>query len=112
MALEFASWEAGNEHGGIAAHVSGEPRIVEVIAVQMRDVQVVGVLDTAQQIGRQLVVTRKDKPTGKERWIEPWVAGDGPVFGFDEDAGMADGCCPHGRFRSGHWWISELLTSA
>ncbi len=47
--VELAARVAGHEHGDVAAHVAfvGEPRLVEVVAVEVRDVQVVGVADLA-----------------------------------------------------------------
>ena len=67
-----------------------QPRLVVVIGVQMRDVQVVGVLDAVTELGVELVVAREHEPRAEERRHEPGVAQDRPGGGLDEDAGVAD----------------------
>ncbi len=50
--VELAARVAGHEHGDVAAHVArvGQPRLVEVIAVEVGDVEVVGVADPVVQV--------------------------------------------------------------
>ena len=60
--LEFMGWEVGEKDGGGPVDVIRQPRFVEVIAVNMRDVQIIGRLDSSHQFIREPVVTREHTP--------------------------------------------------
>ena len=70
--------------------LAGQPLLVEVVGVDVRDVQVSRVADALHQLGGQLVVAREHEPGTEELRQEPWVADDRPVDGVDEDARVAD----------------------
>lgn len=89
-ALELASGVAGDEDLGVLVHVGHQPLLVEVIGVDVRDVQVVGVADAVHQLRRQMVVAGEHEPGAEELREEPRVAADRPVDGVDEDPRVAD----------------------
>ncbi len=89
-ALLFARRVAGQQDRDVAAQVLAQPRFVVVIGVEVRDVEVVGVLDPVTQLVVELVVAREHEPRAEERGHEPRVAQDRPGGGLDEDAGVAD----------------------
>ena len=89
----------GIEHGGGAVDVLGEPRLVEVVGVEMRDVEIGRMLDALHQLRRQLVVAREHEPRSEERRQEPGIAQDRSVDGVDQNAGVADGGGAHSRSR-------------
>ena len=93
--LELTGREVGQQHRGVTAHVLRQPRLVEVVAMDVADVQVVGLLDARLQLGRELVVAGEDEPRTEERRVEPRVAQDRPELGVDQDAGMSDGGGSH-----------------
>ena len=70
----LASGEAREQDWNIAAQMLIEPCLVVVIAMQVRHVEEVGLLDPLMQIGAQLVVAWKRKPPTEECRLEPWVA--------------------------------------
>ena len=74
--VELAARVAGDEDADVAADVVGQPRLVEVVAVQVRDVEEVGVLDLRHQLVAELVVAREHEPRSEERRDEPRVADD------------------------------------
>ena len=90
--VEFAAGVAGDEDSDVSTYVAlvGEPRLVEVIAMEVRDVQVVGVADLLVQLVAEPVVAREHEPRPEEGRYEPWVAHDRPVGRLDEDAGLAE----------------------
>ena len=53
-----------------------QPRLVEVVAVEVGDVEVVGALDPGAQVGVELVVAGEEEPRTEERRHEPRVAHD------------------------------------
>ena len=75
---------------------SAQPWLVEVVAVEVRHVQVVGRLDAGEQVVVEAVVAGEREPRPEERGDEPRVAHDRAVFGLDEDPGVAE------RRRSHH----------
>ena len=75
--VELAARVAGDEDADVAADVVGQPRFVEVVAMQVRDVEEVGVLDLRHQLVAELVVAREHEPGPEERRDEPRVADDG-----------------------------------
>ena len=77
--LELAGRVAGEQDADVAAEVVAQPRLVEVVAVEVRDVEVVGVLDARQQVVVELVVAREHEPRAEERRHEPRVAEDRAV---------------------------------
>ncbi len=99
-ALLLARREAGQQDRDVAAQVFAQPRLVVVVAVQMRDVEEIGSLDALAEIVAELVVAGEDEPRPEEGGHEPGVADDRSRFGLDEHAGMADGRGAH-AFRLG-----------
>jgi hypothetical protein len=99
-ALLFASGETGQQDGDVASEVFTQPRLVVVVAVEVGDVEEVGVLDPVAEVVTQLIVAGEDEPRSEERRHEPGVADDRARIGFDEDAGVADGRGAH-RIRVG-----------
>ena len=97
LVLQLASREPGDEHRGVAVDVLGEPRLVEVIGVQVGDVEVGRVLDALHQLGWELIVAREHEPRSEERRQEPRIAEDRSVDGVDQDAGVADGGGSHSK---------------
>ena len=97
--FEFVGGKARQKHRGVARDVLAQPLLIQVVTVQMRDVQVRRMKNLVAQRMRQLIVTREDEPRSEERGIEPRVAENGSLAGFDEDAGVTDGGGPH-RGRS------------
>ena len=97
--LELPRRIPGEQDRGVPADVVDEPRLVEMIGVDVRDVQIVGVLDALHQPGLEQVVAGEDEPRAEEGREEPWVADDGPGFGLDEDPGVADGGSSHDPLR-------------
>ena len=97
--VELAARVAGHEHGDVAADVAlvGEPDLVEVIAVEVRDVEVVGGADLLEQLVAELVVAREDEPRPEEGGHEPRVADDRAVGRLDEDPGLAERRGAHQR---------------
>ena len=87
--------ETGQEHGCGATDVIGEPQLVEMIAVNMRDVEEIGRLDTRHEIVGKLIVSREDTPRAMESRKEPRIAHDGNVGGLDEDSCMTNRGCLH-----------------
>ncbi len=101
-ALLLAGGEAGQQDRDVATQVLAKPRLVVMVAVEVRDVQEVGVLDALAEVVAQLIVAREDEPGTKERGHEPGVAHDRTGIGLDEHAGMADGSGAHAlRLRRG-----------
>ena len=94
-ALLFAGGEAGQQDRDVAAKVLTQPRLVVMVAVEVRDVEEVGPLDALAEVIAQLVVAGKHEPRAEERRNEPGVADDRSSVGLDEHAGMADGRRAH-----------------
>jgi hypothetical protein len=95
---------AGEQDRDVAAQVIAQPRLVVVVAVQVRDVQEVGVLDALLEIVGQSVVAREREPRTEERGHEPRIAEDRPGVGLDQDSRVADRRRAHPlRLRSGSW---------
>jgi hypothetical protein len=89
-ALLLAGGEAGQQDRDVAAEVFSQPRLVVVVAVQVGDVEEVGVLDAVAEVVAQLIVAREHEPRSEERRDEPGVADDRARIGLDEHAGVAD----------------------
>ena len=96
-ALLLARGVPGQQDRDVAAQVLQQPRLVVMIAVQVRDVEEVGVLDPLEQIVTQLVVAREHVPRTEEGGYEPRIAQDRPTGRLDEDARMADRRRTHDR---------------
>ena len=67
---------AGQQDRDVATEVLAQPRLVVVVAVEVRDVEEVGVLDAFEQVVVELVVAGEDEPRPEERRDEPGVAED------------------------------------
>ena len=92
-----------------APQVLGQPGLVVVISVEVRDVEEVGVVDPLTKFIAQLIVAREWEPAAEERWLEPRVAQDRSSLGFDEDAGVADRGGAHGVEGRGNCdrWVAS-----
>ncbi len=77
-AVLLASGESGKQDRDVPTEVLGEPGLVVVIAVEVRHVEEVSVLDPLAEVVRQLVVARERKPRSEEGRLEPRVAQDRP----------------------------------
>ena len=99
--VQLAARVARHEYADVAADVAfvGEPDLVEVVTVEVRDIEVVGAADPFVQLVAQLVVAREHEPRPEEGRHEPRVADDRAVGGLDEDAGLAERCGAHQRLR-------------
>ena len=75
--------------------------VVVVVAVEVRDVEEVGVLDAIEQVVRQLVVAGEREPRSEERRLEPRVAQDRDVARLDQYSGVTDRGRTHEEGRGG-----------
>ncbi len=94
-ALLLTGGEARQQDRDVAAEVLTQPWLVVMVAVEVRDVEEVGLLDALAEVVAQLIVAGKHEPRTEERRNEPGVADDRSGIGLDEHAGMADGCRAH-----------------
>jgi hypothetical protein len=59
--------------------VVGEKCFVEMVAVDVRDIEIVGVLYCSSDVACELVVAREGKPRTEKCRLKPWVTQDGDV---------------------------------
>ena len=98
LAREEVDAELGEQHPGLFVHVAREPGRVEVIAVEVRDVEVVAV---AEALPVELGVVREREPRREVRRVHPRVAQDAARGRVDPHARMAGTRDPHrASFRS------------
>ena len=90
-ALLLTRREAGKQDRDVATQVFGEPGFVVVVAVEVGDVQEVGVLDAVLQVVAQLIVSGEREPRAEEGRLEPRITENRSPGGLDEHAGMTDG---------------------
>ncbi len=96
-AFKFARGEVGKKDRCRFVDVVGQPGFVEMVAVDVRDVEVGGFLELRKECGVEFVVAREGEPRTKECGFEPRVAEDADTLGVDEHACVADGRDAHGR---------------
>ena len=89
-AVELPARVAGQQHADVAWQVVAQPRLVPVVAVEVRDVEVVGGFDAGEQVVVETVVAGEGEPRTEERRLEPRVAQHRAVGGLDQDPGMTD----------------------
>ena len=113
--LELAGRVARQQDADVAPQVGPQPGLVAVVAVEVRDVQEVGVLDARQEVVGEAVVAGEREPRAEERRHEPGVTDDGPAVGLDQDPGVAERGGAHraaaGR-ASGDGRVGVLLSGA
>ncbi len=95
FAFEERHTELGQQHPRAFVDVTAEPLPIEVIAMEMRDVQVVG---RGERVGIEPVVARKRKPRPEVRGSEPRVAEHRAGPGLDEESDVAE----EGQSHQGH----------
>ena len=101
-ALLLARREPGQQDRDVPTEVLGEPGLVVVIAVQVGDVEEVGVLDPVAQVVGQLIVAREGEPRAEERRLEPRIAQDRSGLRLDQHSRVSDGGHIHAiRLRPG-----------
>ena len=83
--LELGGREVRQQHRRLLADVLAQVLGVEVVAVQVRDEQVVGLTD---RVPVQLRVVREREPRAEVGGVHPRVGQHGAVRGLDEHAGV------------------------
>ena len=78
--------EVGQQHGRGMRHVIAQQDRVEMVLMQMRHIQVIGLPETSPV---QPAVVREDEPRIEVARVRPRIAQDAPVRGVNPQPGMA-----------------------